>query len=529
MNLPRLYRTVRPLQARQIISRLRRRWQRVDVGTISGTELAQEVVAWVPSVPGKAGMAGQNRFHLLNKTVAVTEPADWNRPDLDKLLLYHLHYHDVLNAKHGQEFGSCVIDRWIDDNPPVIGNGWEPYTISLRIVNWIKWHLRGRRLRDAQLDSLYLQCRALFQQIEYHLLANHLLANGKALLFSGLFFQGREPDIWLRTAIHILERELPEQVLDDGAHFELSPMYHAIVLEDVLDMINVSRVYGFSIDPPVELRVRDMFRWLRTMTHPDGQISYFNDAAFDVAPSLAELGTYAERLETPVGGGPEHGLTVLRDSGYAVWRSDRLYVAADVGRFGPKYQPGHGHCDCLSFELAHGNERIIVNSGVSTYSVGDRRLAERGTAAHNTVTIAGLEQSEIWSAFRVGRRARPFDVEFGETYVRASHDGYARLGITHRREFRFADDEVVILDTLQGNDQHPGVAHFHLFPQVEPVIDDVRVAAADLVIEFQGADAVELCDYEFAAGFNRRVPARKICVTFRSDLKSSIRYAHSVR
>ena len=32
------------------------------------------------------------------------------------------------------------------------------------------------------------------------------------------------------------------------------------------------------------------------MSHPDGRIAFFNDAAFDVAPTFQELTEYAERL-----------------------------------------------------------------------------------------------------------------------------------------------------------------------------------------------------------------------------------------
>ncbi len=72
-----------------------------------------------------------------------------------------------------------------------------------------------------------------------------MLANAKALVFAGLWFEGPEADRWLETGLSIYARELPEQILDDGAHFELSPMYHAIILEDLLDLINVGRTYGF--------------------------------------------------------------------------------------------------------------------------------------------------------------------------------------------------------------------------------------------------------------------------------------------
>ncbi|MFO1266416.1 MAG: heparinase II/III family protein [Rubrivivax sp.] len=114
----------------------------------------------------------------------------------------------------------------------------------MRIVNWIKWFLAGEPAQAPWLASLAVQARWLAQRLEWHLLGNHLFANAKALFFAGLFFEGREADEWLATGARILERELPEQVLDDGGQFERSPMYHALALEDVLDLLNVLRDAG---------------------------------------------------------------------------------------------------------------------------------------------------------------------------------------------------------------------------------------------------------------------------------------------
>jgi len=58
------------------------------------------------------------------------------------------------------------------------------------VVNWIKWHLSGNCLPDEALHSLAVQTRYLFKKLEFHLLGNHLFANAKALIFSGLFFSG---------------------------------------------------------------------------------------------------------------------------------------------------------------------------------------------------------------------------------------------------------------------------------------------------------------------------------------------------
>jgi uncharacterized heparinase superfamily protein len=143
-------------------------------------------------------------------------------------------------------------------------------------VNWVKWWLGGVAAEAAALHSLAVQARWLRRRLEWHLLGNHLFANAKALVFAGLFFEGDEAQEWLARGLRILERELPEQVLADGGQFERSPMYHALALEDVLDLVNVSRALGAG-DAPVasllsacEQRAPAMLHWLRCMSHPDG-------------------------------------------------------------------------------------------------------------------------------------------------------------------------------------------------------------------------------------------------------------------
>ena len=91
-----------------------------------------------------------------------------------------------------------------------------------------------------------MQVRFLRKRLEIHLLGNHLFANAKALVFAGLYFTGNEADEWLGKGLAILEREVPEQVLRDGGHFERSPMHHGIILEDLLDLLNVfaHKLYG---------------------------------------------------------------------------------------------------------------------------------------------------------------------------------------------------------------------------------------------------------------------------------------------
>lgn len=418
-------------------------------------------------------MLGPTHFRLLNHERALAFPDAWNDRDLDKLWLYNLHYFDDLNAICADErraWHDSLIERWIAENPPPYGNGWEPYPLSLRIVNWIKSVLAGHDFSPPAVHSLAVQVRQLRRRLELHLLGNHLFENAKALVFAGLFFSGKEASEWLSVGMRLLERQMAEQILPDGGHFELSPMYHSLILEGLLDLVNLHS--AFQMQPPDAWQgaMVKMFDWLEVMCHPDGGIAFFNDAAFGVAPSLGELQSYAASLgfarERHVAGS-----RLLEASGYARLEQNSAVVLADVAAIGPDYLPGHAHADSLSFELSLHGRRVLVNSGTSVYGVGAERLQQRGTAAHNTVRLDGVDSSEVWSGFRVARRARVTVERYearSECQLRGAHDGYRRLNgyPVHRRSWSLSAYELEVKDVVEGGGDHLVEVFFHFHPGI---------------------------------------------------------------
>lgn len=432
----------------------------------------------------KPSQLSPNQFRFLNVEREITTASNWNDPQWDKLWLYNLHYFDDLNTENSGAHVAWqreLIQRWLTENPPAKGNGWEPYPLSLRIVNWIKWVLAGNPLPSEAVHSLAIQCRYLNRRLEWHLLGNHLFANAKAMVFCGLFFEGKEADEWLQKGLRILAGEVPEQVLADGGHFERSPMYHSIILEDLLDLLNITSAYpGVSPEYGVHLRddwherVPGMLRWLRAMCHPDGQITFFNDAAFEIAPEPSELERYAVRLgmQETEHVGKDSTIELLGASGYVSAKLGAVALIFDGAPVGPDYIPGHAHADTLSFELSWHGQRVVCNSGTSCYGLGARRTWERSTAAHNAVAVDGQDSSEVWSGFRVARRARPLGLRaerVGDTLrLRCGHDGYGRLSgkPIHYRTIEISDQEVVWRDEVSGRGNHRLIGYIPIHPEV---------------------------------------------------------------
>lgn len=471
------FHTLRHMRGRQIAYRL---WYRIyrprpDVSPSP----AQRFMAYDWAVPAMrpASMVGHLTFCFLNEIGCIHAADDWNNTAKEKLWLYNLHYFDDLNAEGASErraWHRSLIRRWIDENPPASGVGWDPYPLSLRIVNWIKWSLAGNDLDEGVRHSLAIQVRSLYQRLEYHLLGNHLFVNAKALIFAGCYFEGKEAGSWFQKGMAILEREVPEQILADGGHFERSPMYHALAYEDMLDLINLASAY-----PEVFVRWQDktskwqevierMADWLLVMCHPDGEIAFFNDSAMGVAPAPDKLFQYARRLGFPR---PivKSRVVWLKDSGYIRVSIGEVVLIVDVAPVGPDYLPGHAHADTLSYEFSIGEQRIVVNTGTSRYGLGEIREFERSTAAHNTVEIGGHNSSEVWAGFRVARRAQPFSVSVKETddsvVVDAAHDGYTRLAGSpvHRRQWVVSQYRLVVQDSVEGDDWR-AISKIYLHP-----------------------------------------------------------------
>lgn len=423
--------------------------------------------AWSAPYVTSAQLSSRGVFSCFGESGQITDPQLWNSAAHTKLWLYHLHYFDVLNGidDPAQAIVQTYFQEWLLHNPCLHGNGWEPYPISLRVVNWIKWFSKKNNpiVDVSYLESLTWQAEVLIKRLEYHILGNHLFANAKALIFLGTFFSGMRAETWLHRGLKILQHEMKEQFLADGGHFERSPMYHATLLWDLCDLINLAQTSQLSVLtaclPGWNEYLKRGFKWLMAMTHPDGDIAFFNDATLGVAPTLKNLRDYCDKLGIEIAPLLPLPLSILsfENTGYhVVDLPDCSKAILDIAQIGPDYQPGHAHADTLSFELSLYGQRFIVNSGISQYGSGPLREFQRSTRAHNTVCIDQHNSSEVWAGFRVARRAYPRDLSIQKEgmgiWVSGAHNGYLRLPgkHVHQRGWHFSEQNMVINDIITG-------------------------------------------------------------------------------
>lgn len=500
-----------------------------SAGPQPGWGLAREAGPWSQEYEAAAQMGArivEGRFTFVGRTVVVDHHAlPWNDSGLSQLWRFHLHYFDYVAelaayAGQGPDQRSLaattlrnLASEWIAANPYAGGDGWHPYTVSRRLVNWIAAahmfapELSSNDFNRSFLASISQQARYLAGNLERDVRGNHLLANLRALVCCGVFLDGAEAAHWEQASLNHLRLEVAEQVLPDGGHFERNPGYHLVVLRDLIDVACWLEQRDHGQPTWLGHALERMLDYLVAILPPSHEVPMIKDTAWDQAPdpnamlaagcivlgngrwkrtedfplyaavTCGEVGWDRFRKQTVVSTSIRS--TALPDTGHYVLRDDLRgdFLIFDAGEPCPPYLPAHAHADLLSYELTVSGTRVIVDSGVYEYAPGAWRDYFRSTRAHNTVEVSGQNQSEVWGSFRTARRAKPSRVswqpEAERVLVAAEHNGYVRLRppITHRRWISWQVGAFwLVVDRLEGSGQvrFKSFVHVHNSLSIRP-------------------------------------------------------------
>ncbi|MBJ21627.1 MAG: hypothetical protein GY910_11330 [bacterium] len=482
-----LVRTLRPIRCGQAIAQLRHMLiglpapQR-EVGAFPTLVVESAQTAFLP--PPAHVRGDPSRIEILATPFPFEERVDWNTRLHGPLFAYHLHQQEYLRlASFDPAARSLRLRDWIDSHDQ--GIGWDPHPISLRLLCWGRLLLTpgalgsDADLRDTMLGSMADQARTLVRGLEIRLQANHLLSNLIAVVWSGLLLEAEDASNW-RAHAERLVRELDAQILPDGGHEERSPMYHSLLLENILDLLNLSLVVGSrapdGLVAALSATASRMLSALEVMKHPDGRIALFADSGFDIAAEPAALLDYATRLGVSASREERRSALLLPQTGYLRFAVGSFDLIASVAGPSPAHQPGHAHCDALAFELSVDGKRLVTDTGLFEYLPGRRRDQARATASHATLEIDGREQAELWSAHRIGGRP---DVALSAWDDSGSAEGtcrgWSRGAPLHRRLFRVDERRVEIVDRIEGRYSEI-VSRLPLDPdwQVEFIDGDLR-------------------------------------------------------
>ena len=341
-------------------------------------------------------------------------------------------------------------------------------------------------LRPGLEDLLVSRITTDAAYLAEHLTAerNHRTLEIYALLLVALAFDDSDG---ARSALDLLAANAATDIWADGVQRECSTDYHLIVLRSLLGGIANARRFGLDVPLPLLHAAERAGEFALHVQRPDGLTPALSDG--DQGDFRAVLALGAELLDRPdlrwaatggtAGMPPEHTAGNFPVGGYYTqrsgWGTDRPYelerwLVLDAGPLG---DGGHGHYDQLSVEAAAAGRMLVVDPGRYTYDADDPagwRHWFKGTAAHNTVCVDGLDQTP----YRPGRPARNKPVSTARLLGRWTRPGLdvLRAEVTspcydavHTRTVAFVDgDYWVVHDRLRAPTEHQYAVRWHLAP-----------------------------------------------------------------
>ncbi len=389
------------------------------------------------------------------------------------------------DRRYRQALRSLLTD-WMVRNPIGTGVNWTIAMeaalrgISLCLTMELLWPFTEaeKTWLDQMTASLWQHLRFIEAHSEFSFLlrSNHYLSNIVGLTTLTAYLQGPGIQKRFKKYARAVNREILVQTYSDGGDCEASSGYHFLVAQMFLHSLLVQQRRGGVIAPEFEPRLRLMFEWIASLADDAWKLPLLGDCdngRVELLPdditqamlpaaeshslhvgSLCSLASHL--LQLPLKGEREDQKPVLLlpDSGIALLRSGEASAIFCAMPNGLRGTGSHTHCDKLSVLLRLGADEVFCDSGSRCYTrSAELRNLDRSTKAHNTLMIDAAEQNVLSTdpelLFQCGNEAAvsPITVlQGGETSVRASHHGYARIGVKHQRTVELSRNSLQLVD-----------------------------------------------------------------------------------
>ncbi|MGB6068663.1 MAG: alginate lyase family protein [Desulfomonilaceae bacterium] len=402
-----------------------------------------------------------------------------------------------------------LISSWIDSNPvPVGSNGgagpsWETLSVAWRLREWlwvagIAWSAEGFR-ESAKLEmlrSIWEHARSLMDHRGHP--NNWIIVESSSLALAGICFpEFREAGLWVQTGMERLETEFHRQFFEDGVHFEISPLYHAICLHAMLEVKQAAAARGMPLPAIFSRPLERCFDYLAALRRPDFTWPSLNDAgsvSSDYTDLMRTAGEVFQREDfkwigsrggrgTP----PPDRFRVFPDAGIAAFRSDHHPDANFlVFRAGP---PGaaHVHGDALSIDVTALGVPRLVDPGITTYAPDKLTQYYRSSAAHNVILIdnCGPDRSTLRFREKVRGAGPDFSSWSDESLdvvtgvCRGPWEGVRDKYVLTRTVVFVKPDYWIVRDVIEGSGEHEISACWQFYPGRVEV--DIKTLAARCV------------------------------------------------
>jgi uncharacterized heparinase superfamily protein len=399
--------------------------------------------------------------------------------------------HAVTGERRYLDEIGAQLDQWIASNPVEFGANWAcTMDVAIRAANWIATLALCAEATQREpwvqrvVGSLLLHGRFIRTHLEWELQrGNHYLSDVVGLLAVAALFSGsQEGRDWATWAAGEVDAELQNQVRADGCDHEASIPYHRLVAElFVCGSQAANALVPGALSAASRERLDRMFGFVEAYTRPDGLAPQIGDADDGRFLPLGDYGRGDFRSHMHLFAQAGRAYRPARDhaefphGGYFVMRAGDLMAIVRCGDVGLYGAGCHAHNDQLAFELALGDQPMVIDPGSYVYTADPAaRNLFRSTAFHSTLRIGGGEQNELLTArlFMLTDRSRSEVLKWRTDGDRAAfagrHHGYEALhpAATHERriEFSGSDRTLVIEDRVRSAGSHTLEWTFPLAP-----------------------------------------------------------------
>jgi uncharacterized heparinase superfamily protein len=454
------------------------------------------VVAGIPESAKSATLSearqyveGRFSFRSLPE-VYFPKAVDWDfAPENNRSWSWDLNRHRfflTLGTAYHYTQDTVYLDRlialwhnWMRHNPAGKGRNWQsPFEVATRLRNWVWAYFLVAASPEASpmflrwaWSGLSQHAAFLADHLEYHWPNNHLLLEALSLCEFSVIFKACGGERYLPLASRVLAEQVQRQILADGVHGELCPMYHEIAAHELNAFARLCHRLKHPIPLAMEERIRAMRRFSVALRRSDGSFPLLGDSScpdtclrFDAGEPGGNLAYWLPPDKNlPAVTIPSLlSLDLFTEAGYGILRNTatETHLTFDFGPFSRCAAANHGHADALSFELHAASRPWIVDSGFF-YPWKDAAVWGsyfRSTAAHNTLLIDGKEQSELSQHWDIGRRAQTrlagYRSNSEEVTICGEVEPYWSSGeVVHRREVALNQTGEVTVRDLVLRDQ----------------------------------------------------------------------------
>jgi hypothetical protein len=347
---------------------------------------------------------------------------------------------------------------------------------------------------------------------------NHLIAEASGLFIAGSYWSFKESSLWQKKGKRILEKEIQKQHSLNGINKEEASEYIQFITDFFLIAYIVGERTGQKFDAAYEQTLKNILKYIYHLMDISGKVPYYGDdddgkvlslsmkssgsnfqslltsgAILFTETKFKSKGNFFDLKNQILFG--QDGKEVLgalpsgkfgsetklyKDEGHFIIKkgdgTNETYLHIDIAPLGYLSIAAHGHADALSFFLHVDGSPYIIDTGTYTYHSDPKwRQYFKGTLAHNTITVDGLDQAtyggpSLWLDHFKVRLSELIDQK-NITKIRGSHNGYQKRGITHTRSFTFdklneiitIDDEIISKNSTLHTYEFP----LHLHPEIK--------------------------------------------------------------